>query len=95
MIRPFLDISVTPEFGGLPPNLVQGLHHLTNNAAGLLTILAGLGVVVSVIGILVGSWTQNPHLSERSKLGFLISAGSVAILYVGIGLANAVTAMFQ
>ena len=31
------DISVTPDFSGLPPNLYHGLVHLTNNAAAVLT----------------------------------------------------------
>src|SRR6266511_2500501 len=34
------DISVTPDFNGLPPSVYHGLIHLTNNAAAVLTQVA-------------------------------------------------------
>ena len=95
MTRLLLGISVTPRYDGLPGNLVSGLQRLTDNAAGLLTILAGLGLVLSIIGIVVGSLGENPHLAERSKRGLLISIGAVAILYVGVTLTNSVSGMFS
>jgi len=42
------DINVRPDFSGLPPSVLHGLIHLTNNAAALLTLVSGLGIVVSV-----------------------------------------------
>jgi len=90
-----LDIQVSPDFSGLPANLQAGLVHLTNNVAGLLVLISGLGIAVSVIGIVVGSWSSNPHLSERSKMGLIVSAGSVAILYIAVAAANYVSHAFQ
>ena len=43
------DISVTPDFTGLPPNLYHGLIHLTNNAAAVLTLVAGLGLLAYAV----------------------------------------------
>ena len=88
MTRFLLDISVTPDFTGLPSNVVGGLVHLTNNAAALLTLVSGLGVVISLVGILFANWTNNPQLSERAKSGFALSVGCIALLYVGIAAAN-------
>ena len=88
MTRILMDISVTPDFRGLPPNLYQGLVHLTNNAAAVLTLVAGLGLVVSLIGLVLASFTANRELSERAKGGIAISVFSIALLYIGIAAAN-------
>jgi len=61
------DISVTPDFSGLPASVISGLQHLANAAAGLVVVLAGLGIAVSVVGILVGSWSANPHLASARR----------------------------
>ena len=73
----FLDISVKPDFEGLPSNLHVGLVHLTNNAAALLGLVAGLGIVVSLIGLIAASWTANHQLGERSKSGLEIGRAHV------------------
>ena len=91
----FLDVSVKPDFTGLPPNVYQGLEHLTNNAAALLTIVSALGVVISLIGLLFASWTNNPQLSERSKNGLLLSISAVALLYIGVAAANYSARLFS
>ena len=39
------DISVRPDFTGLPPSVYHGLVHLTNNAAALLTIEQSLNFI--------------------------------------------------
>ena len=44
------DINVHPDVSGLPPNVVAGLTHLANNAAGLLVIVSGLGIAASLVG---------------------------------------------
>ena len=88
MTRIFSDISVTPDFTGLPPALYHGLVHLTDNAAAVLMLVAGLGLVVSLIGLVIASFTGNRELSDRAKGGIAISAGSVALMYVGVALAN-------
>ncbi len=84
----FLDISVTPDFSGLPANVYQGLVHLTNNAAAVLTLVAGLGLTVSLIGLVLASFTANRELGERAKGGIAVSVFSVALLYVGVAAAN-------
>ena len=83
-----LDISVRPDFIGLPANVHQGLVHLTNNAAAVLTLVSGLGIVISLIGLVFASWTSNPQLSERAKSGLGISVSALALLYVGVAAAN-------
>jgi hypothetical protein len=82
------DISVTPDFRGLPPNVLHGLIQLTNNAAGLLTLVAGLGIVVSLTGLVIASFTANRELGERAKGGITVSVGALALLYIGVAAAN-------
>ena len=82
------DISVWPDFSGLPPAVLQGLVHLTNNAAALLTLISGLGIVVSLIALVIASFTANPQLGERAKGGIAVSVGAVALLYIGVAAAN-------
>jgi hypothetical protein len=89
------DISVTPDFNGLPPSVYHGLVHLTNNAAGVLTLVAGLGLTVSLIGLVLASFTQNPQLAERAKAGIAVSVFSVALLYIGVAAANYAGHLFQ
>ena len=88
MTRILLDISVNPDFNGLPANVYQGLVHLTNNAAAVLTLVAGLGLTVSLIGLVLASFTANRELGERAKGGIAVSVFSVALLYVGVAAAN-------
>ncbi len=64
-----LDIAVKPDFEGLPPNVVAGLVHLTNNAAAVLTLVSGLGIAVSLIGLLFAHFTHSHQLHERSRSG--------------------------
>jgi hypothetical protein len=82
------DISVTPDFSGLPPSLYHGLIHLTNNAAAVLTLVAGLGLVVSLIGLVLASFSANRELGERAKGGIAVSVFSIALLYLGVAAAN-------
>jgi len=89
------DISVTPDFNGLPPSVYHGLVHLTNNAAGVLTLVAGLGLTVSLIGLVLASFTQNPQLADRAKGGIAVSVFSVALLYIGVAAANYAGHLFQ
>ena len=84
----FLDVSVSPDFNGLPANVHDGLVHLTNNAAAVLTLVSGLGIVVSLIGLVFAYWTSNHQLSERMKGGLAVSIGAMALLYLGIAAAN-------
>jgi len=87
-LLPYLDIAVSPDFTGLPSNVHAGLVHLTNNAAALLTLVSGLGIVVSLLGLVVASWTSNPQLGERAKHGLAISILAIALLYLGVAAAN-------
>ena len=82
------DINVTPDFAGLPPTVYHGLVHLTNNAAAVLTLVAALGLVVSLIGLVIASFTANRELGERAKGGIAVSVFSVALLYLGVAAAN-------
>jgi hypothetical protein len=93
--RIFSDVSVTPDFSGLPPSVYQGLVHLTDNAAALLTLVAGLGLVVSLIALVLASFTGNRELSERAKGGIGVSVFSIALLYIGVAVANYAGHLFK
>jgi hypothetical protein len=89
------DVNVTPDFTGLPPSVYHGLVHLTNNAAAVLTLVAGLGLVVSLIGLVLASFTANRELGERAKGGIAVSIFSVALLYIGVAAANYAGRLFS
>jgi hypothetical protein len=95
MPRWFLDVAVSPDFTGLPANVRDGLIHLTNNAAALLMMVSGLGIVISLIGLVLASWTNNPQLAERTKSGLVISIAAMALLYLGVAAANYSAHLFQ
>lgn len=96
MARPFLfDINVRPDVSGLPPNVIAGLAHLANNAAGLLVVVSGIGIAVSLIGWVIASFTGNPQLAERSKSSLGVSIAAVALLYIGIAAANYAGRLFS
>lgn len=95
MTRILADISVKPDFNGLPPSVYHGLVHLTDNAAAVLTLIAGLGLTVSLIGLVIASFTANRELAERAKGGIAISVFSVALLYLGIAAANYAGRLFS
>lgn len=88
MVDFLTDISVHPDFNGLPPNVVHGLVQLTNNAAAVLLLVAGLGLVVSLIGLVLASFTANRELGERAKGGLAVSVFAIALLYLGVAAAN-------
>jgi Family of unknown function (DUF6112) len=88
-------ISVTPDFNGLPPSVYHGLVHLTNNAAAVLMLVAGLGLTVSLIGLVIASFIHNPQLAERARGGVAVSIFSVALLYGGVAAANYAGHLFQ
>ena len=89
------DITVRPDISGLPPNVIAGLVHLANNAAGLLVVVSGIGIAVSLIGWVIASFTGNPQLAERSKSSLGVSIGAVAILYLGVAAANYAGRLFS
>ncbi len=89
------DISVRPDFVGLPPSVYHGLVHLTNNAAAVLTLIAGLGLTVSLIGLVLASFTANRELGERAKGGIAVSVFSIALLYIGVAAANYAGRLFN
>jgi hypothetical protein len=89
------DIAVTPDFSGLPPSVYHGLVHLTNNAAAVLMLVAGLGLTVSLIGLVLASFTANPQLAERARGGIAVSIFSIALLYIGVAAANYAGHLFQ
>lgn len=95
MVRLLTDITVTPDFVGLPPSVYHGLVRLTDNAAAVLTLVAGLGLTVSLIGLVLASFTGNRELGERAKSGIAVSAFSVALLYIGVAAANYAGHLFQ
>lgn len=83
-----MDITVRPDFTGLPPSVYHGLVHLTNNAAAVLTLVAGLGLTISLICLVLASFTSNPQMAERAKSGIAVSVFSIALLYIGVAAAN-------
>ncbi|HVC35061.1 MAG TPA: hypothetical protein VNL16_16230 [Chloroflexota bacterium] len=87
-MNPNPGISVSPDFNGLPPSVYHGLVHLTDNAAAILTLVAGLGLTVSLICLVLASFTANRELGERAKSGIAVSVFSVALLYIGVAAAN-------
>ena len=95
MTRVLIGISVWPDFNGLPPNVYHGLVHLTNNAAAVLTLVAGLGLTVSLIGLVLASFTANRELGERARGGIAISIFSIALLYIGVAAANYAGRLFS
>jgi len=82
------NITVRPDFSGLPPSVLHGLIHLTDNAAALLTLISGLGIVVSLIALVLASFLSNPQMGERAKGGIAVSVGALALLYIGVAAAN-------
>ena len=95
MTRVLTDISVNPDFNGLPSNVYHGLVHLTDNAAAVLTLVAGLGLTVSLIGLVIASFTANRELGDRAKGGIAVSVSSVALLYIGVAAANYAGHLFK
>ena len=89
------DITVRPDLGGLPPNVITGLSHLANNAAGLLVLVSGIGIAVSLVGWVAASFTSNPQLAERTKSSLGISISALALLYVAIAAANYAGRLFS
>ncbi|HUY74514.1 MAG TPA: hypothetical protein VMW11_08390 [Candidatus Dormibacteraeota bacterium] len=95
MILRVSDIVVRPDFRGLPPNVLAGLEHLANNAAGLLVLVSGIGIAVSLIGWVLAAFSSNPQLAERSKSSLGVSIAAVALLYLGIAAANYAGRLFS
>ncbi len=89
------DIYVHPDLGGLPPNVVAGLIHLANNAAGLLMLVSGLGIACSLVGWVISGFVSNQQLAERSKSSLGISISAMALLYLGIAAANYAGRLFS
>jgi hypothetical protein len=89
------DIPVHPDLHGLPPSVLAGLAQLANNAAGLLVVVSGIGIAVSLIGWVIASFTSNPQLAERSKSSLGVSIGAVALLYLAIAAANYAGRLFS
>jgi hypothetical protein len=89
------DISVTPDYNGLPSNLEAGLKHLTNNAAALLMLVSGLGIVLSLTGMIAGTWMHNPMVRDRAREGLLMSAVAGALLFIAVAVANYSTGLFR
>jgi len=96
VIRAFVsDISVHPDLNGLPLSVLHGLAQLANNAAGLLVIVSGIGIAVSLIGWVIGASTANSQMVERSKSSFGVSIAAIALLYAGIAAANYAGRLFS
>ena len=82
------DINIHPDLSGLPANVLQGLVHLADNAAGLPVLVSAIGIAVSLIGWVFASFSSNPQLAERSKSSLGISIAAVALLYAAVAAAN-------
>lgn len=89
------DITVTPDYNGLPSNLQQGLVHLTNNAAALMLLISGLGIVLAVGGLVIGHALQRQHITERSWSALGVASGAGAILFVAVHAANYTSGLFR
>ncbi|MGH7775846.1 MAG: hypothetical protein ACREPI_01535 [Candidatus Dormibacterales bacterium] len=89
------DVSIVPDFTGLPRNVVTGLVHLTDNAAAVLMLVSALGIVISLIMLVFASWSENHHLGQRSRGGLALSVFSMALLYGGMTAANYAAGLFR
>lgn len=89
------DIHVHPDVAGLPANVIAGLVHLSDNAAGLLVIVSGLGIALALAMWVIGSFTSNPQLVERAKSSLGISISAIALLYIGVAAANYAGRLFS
>jgi Family of unknown function (DUF6112) len=89
------DINIHPDMNGLPANVLAGLAHLADNAAGLLVLVSAIGIAVSLIGWVLAAFTSNPQLAERSKSSLGVSIGAVALLYLGVAAANYAGRLFS
>jgi len=58
-------------------------------------LVAGLGLVVSLIGLVLASFTANRELGERAKGGIAVSVFSIALLYIGVAAANYAGRLFS
>ena len=95
LISRLADITVTPDYDGLPSNLQQGLVHLTNNAAAVMMLVSGLGIVMAVGGLVVGHVLHRQHITERSWSALGIAAGAGAILFIAVHAANYTSGLFR
>ena len=95
LISRLADITVTPDYDGLPSNLQQGLVHLTNNAAAVMMLVSGLGIVLAVGGLVVGHVLHRQHITERSWSALGIAAGAGAILFIAVHAANYTSGLFR
>lgn len=95
LILRLADITVAPDYNGLPANLEAGLKHLTNNAAALLMMVSGLGIVLSLMGMVAGSWVHNPQVRDRAREGLLVSALAGALLFAAVAVANYSAGLFR
>ena len=91
----FLDIVIRPDFNGIPSNVQEGLMHLTNNLAAVLLIASGLGIVVSILGLMISHWLGSHQLGERFRGSLMVSAGSGALLFLAVTAANYSVRLFQ
>lgn len=68
LLRLATDINVHPDLNGLPANVLAGLAHLANNAAGLLVVVSGIGIAISLIGwVFASSAVIHSSASARSR----------------------------
>ena len=53
------------------------------------------GLVVSLIALVLASFTANRELGERAKGGIVVSVFSIALLYIGVAAANYASHLFS
>ena len=91
----FLDVVVRPDFTGIPPNIAAGLTRLTDNLAALLIAVSGIGIVLSLIGLLIANWLGSHALRERFQSSLLVSVGAGALLFGAVAISNYATGLFR
>ena len=94
MVSLFLD-AMTPDYVGLPSPVRDGLVHLTNNGAGLLVGVSGLGIALSLMGLVFASLTGDRALAARASSGAVVSMAAVALLYLGVATVNYTARLFS
>ena len=74
-----MDINIDPNSDGLP-----GIAQLRTIVGAVMTV----GLILSVLALIIGANSSNPHLAGRGKIGVLVSCGAAVICGASVTLIN-------
>jgi hypothetical protein len=87
--------AVSPDYAGMPQEVRAALIQVTNNAAAALILISGLGLALSLLGLVCATWAGNRQLTERCAATFVLSIGALALLSMGVATANYTAGLFS